>query len=611
MRRVNPPAPDDPDNENALRVTQSVAIVRQLPMVLVGNGFTSVIVNLALSTSYSFIARLPLVIGMWLLLLPVAYSWWRLHRRAIPEVVSQKRILKLTLYSGLIGWYWTACMLWYFPGAPPEIFAFLITGCGFLTVSSATILYMVPAACVLYAAPMMAATMYLATRSSSISSVWLILTVALMTVAIGWMLFANWKNFRTLFMLSRERELHAQNEARATLERSEFLENFSHEIRNPLTSIVGFAQLLDQASLTLSPEMTQYVKNIVTAGDAMRILLNDLLDVARLDVDHLKIQATPCQLSELLGNSIALMTLEADKKQLPVSLLIAHDVPDYLHVDSYRLRQVMFNLLSNAVKFTQQGHVDVLVSWSAHAANGGVLRIKVADTGPGMPPLDEKHRFERFSRLTPAASGNRDGAGLGLFISQELILRMGGELQLKSQAGYGSVFVITLALKISNAPTVAIPSAPEATLGLAAPTSPAVAAAADKMRILVADDMPMNRQLIRRILEGAGHTVTEASDGTQAIEAFRLQKFDLIFMDIEMSDIDGTVVTQTLRQQCPHNRQTPVIAVTGHLGFNQLAEFREAGIDDCLHKPLSRSALLEIVGRWEHRVSDASAMLLH
>ena len=617
MRHVGSPDLDDPDNENALRVTQSVAIVRQLPMVLVGNGFTSIIVSLALSTSYSFGERLPLVIGMWTLLLPVAYSWWRLHRRAVPKVVSRKRILKLTLYSGLIGWYWTACMLWYFPGVPPEIFAFLITGCGFLTVSSATILYMVPAACALYAVPMMAATMYLATRSNSISSTWLMMTVSLMTTAISWMLFANWKNFRTLFMLSRERELHAQKEARATLERSEFLENFSHEIRNPLTSIVGFAQLLDQAGHTLSPEITQYAKNIVTAGDAMRILLNDLLDVARLDVDHLKIQATPCQLGELLRNAIALMTLEADKKQLPFRLLISPNVPDYLYADSYRLRQVVLNLLSNAVKFTEQGHVDVLVSWKPGVADDGVLQIKVADTGPGMLPLDENHRFKRFSRLTPTASGNRDGAGLGLFISQELILRMGGELQLKSQAGYGSVFVITLALKKSNVPTVAIPSASAASIDLTVPARPAVAeapataATMDTMRILIADDMPMNRQLLARILESAGHTVTEAPDGTQAIEACRLQKFDLIFMDIEMPDIDGAVVTQTLRLQCPHNQRTPVIAVTGHLGFNQLAEFRQAGIDDCLHKPLSRSALLDIVGRWKHRESDASAKLLH
>ena len=613
MRRVSSPDLDDPDNENALRVTQSVAIVRQLPMVLVGNGLTSIIISLALSTSYSFVERLPLVIGMWTLLLPVAYSWWRLHRRAVPKVVSRKRILKLTLYSGLIGWYWTACMLWYFPGVPPEIFAFLITGCGFLTASSATILYMVPAACVLYAVPMMAATMYLATRSNSISSTSLMMTVSLMTTAISWMLFANWKNFRTLFMLSRERELHAQKEARATLERSEFLENFSHEIRTPLTSIVGFAQLLDQADHTLSPEMTQYARNIVTAGDAMRILLNDLLDIARLDVDHLKIQATPCQLGELLRNAIALTTLEADKKKLPIRLLISHDVPDCLYVDSYRLRQVVLNLLSNAVKFTEQGRVDVLVSWKPGITDDGVLQIKVADTGPGMLPLDENHRFKRFSRLTSAASGNRDGAGLGLFISQELILRMGGELQLKSQAGYGSVFVITLALKTANAPTVAIPSAPVATIDLAAPAppTPAASAAADMMQILIADDMPMNRQLLRRILEAAGHTVMEAPDGTQAVEACRLQKFDLIFMDIEMPDIDGVEVTHTLRRQCPHNQRTPVVAVTGHVGFNQLAEFREAGIDDCLHKPLSRSALLEMVGRWQHRESHASAMLLH
>ena len=616
MLSVMPLGPDDPDNKNALRVTQSVAIVRQLPMVLLGNGLTSAIISMALSSSYSIVERLPLIVGMWLLLLPVASSWWRLHRRDIPEFVSRDRILKLTIYSGLLGWYWTACMLWYLPGAPPETFAFLIAGCGFLTVSSAAVLYMVPVACVLYAAPMMVATMYLAARSSSNSSTSLMLTAALMTMAIGWMLYANWKNFRTLFMLSRERELRAQKEARATLARSEFLENFSHEIRNPLTSIVGFAQLLEQAGHTLSPEMTQYAKNIVTAGDAMRILLNDLLDIARLDVDHLKIQATPCQLSELLRNAVALMTLEADKKKLPIRLLMSPDVPDYLYADSYRLRQVVLNLLSNAVKFTEQGHVDILVSWKPGATDDGVLQIKVADTGPGMLPLDENHRFKRFSRLTPTASGNRDGAGLGLFISQELILRMGGKLQLKPQAGYGSVFVITLAMKTSNAPTVPIPSAPGAITDLAVPAAPAVAKAAattattDTMRILIADDMPMNRQLLRHILEAAGHTITAAPDGTQAIEACRLQKFDLIFMDIEMPDIDGTVVTQTLRRQCPHNQRTPVVAVTGHVGFNQLAEFREAGIDDCLHKPLSRSALLEMVSRWRHRKSDASAILL-
>ena len=191
MPSVMPLVPDDTYNENALRVTQSVAIVRQLPMVLIGNGLTSVIVSMALSSSYSFVERLPLVIGMWLLLLPVASSWWRLHKRANPEFVSRDRILKLTIYSGLIGWYWTVSMLWYFPGAPPDIFAFLIAGCGFLTVSSAAVLYMVPVACVLYATPMMVATMYLAARSGSTSSTSLMLTGALMTFAISWMLHAN------------------------------------------------------------------------------------------------------------------------------------------------------------------------------------------------------------------------------------------------------------------------------------------------------------------------------------------------------------------------------------------------------------------------------------
>lgn len=558
-----------------------------------GNGLSCMIGSMALSVSYTFMERLPLVVGMWILLAPVAISWWRLRQRPPPKKISRSRIRKLSLYSGLIGHYWAACMLWYIPNTPLDVFAFLVTGSGFIAAGSAAILYVVPRACILYAAPMMGASLYLTATSGSASAVPLTLAVVLMTFGIGWMLRANWLNFQAVFTLTEEKAVLLEKAARATEETSAFLENITHEIRNPLTSVIGFANLLQDADTKLSPDLRHYVKNILNAGEALKMLSNDLLDLAKIDQNHLKIQPTPFQLRVLLEDSASLVSLGLQAKNLGIELVVDREVPEWLYADSFRLRQVILNLLGNAIKFTEKGHVYVHASWASTVGDEGMLAIKLADTGPGIPKHARDLIFKRFFKLPNVTPGASEGTGLGLAISQELISRMGGTMELRpAEPAYKTVFGISLPTRRLEPQK----SNPVAAASLATPV--------EQRNILVADDMPANRELMRTILESAGHAVTEVANGTQAITQCTVQKFDLIFMDIDMPGIDGVMATHLLRSQSPENRHTPVVAVTGHIGKSQHAEFLEAGMNDYLSKPLTRLAILGKVDIWAAHSND-------
>lgn len=595
MKTILPQSQEKEISQNTIRVSQSVAIIRQMPMVLIGNILTGAVAAIALDASYSFIELLPLILGIMILFFPVAQSWLRLRRRPVPLTVSRRRILKLTIHSGLIGLFWAICMLYYLPGIPADLFGLLITGCGFLAAGSVAVLYTAPIACLLYSVPIMGVSLYLTIRSGFPQTVLLIIEVMFMVIGIGWMLHANWRNFQDLVKLSKEKELDMQKVAQQMRDRSEFLENCSHEIRNSLTSIIGFTNLLQNEDRNLQSNLRQYAKNISNGAEALRVHLNDVLDMARMDNNHLEIKLAPIQIKALLDDITSLISLEANAKKLPIHVSIGPEVPGWLLADAYRLKQVLFNLLSNAIKFTHHGHVDITVTWESGYADQGSLTVKVADTGPGIPQGTEHTLFKRFTKLNESRS--REGAGLGLFISQQLISKMGGELKTNSEKGYGAVFIVQLILcKVAGLSTTTSYERSSTLINF-------------PKNILIADDLPSNRDLIRIILAADGHNVSEASDGTFALNQCALQKFDMIFMDINMPHLDGLMATKLIRRQCVLNFSTPVIAVTGYINESQANEFKDAGINDHLLKPLTRKELLtkvEIWGATDDRSSSTS-----
>ncbi|RZJ15601.1 MAG: hypothetical protein EOO54_18470, partial [Haliea sp.] len=447
------PPTHDQDALEALRVTQSVAIVRQMPMVLFGNGLSCLFASMAISGSYSFAERFPMVVGVWILLLPVAISWWRLRRRPPPARVSRNRIRKLTAYSAVLGFTLGGIMLWYLPGVPFEVSAVITMGCGFMAAGSAAILYIIPLACVLYATPIMLAALYLVATSGSSLALPITLLVGLMACGVGWMLYANWRNFHALVKVSHEKTQLLQAAAEAAAAKSEFLENMSHEIRNPLTSVIGYANLLRDAQSQLPVHLRPYVKNVVTGGEALKALLNDILDLAKLDANRIRLQPVPFRIRELLQDTVSLVSLSAQAKNLHIAAAFEPGMPHWLIADPFRLRQVMLNLLGNAIKFTPAGRVEITAAWTGAPHDAGQLIIRIADTGPGIADATRAVLFERFAELNAGAGSHTDGAGIGLAICQRLVRLMGGTISLEEAEGYGAVFAIALPAKASPVPS--------------------------------------------------------------------------------------------------------------------------------------------------------------
>lgn len=589
-----------PETENAqrdiaLRVAQSVAVVRQMPMVLFGNGGSCLIACLAMQPYYSWGKMTPLIVVIGLLLLPVTWNWWRLRRRPVPATVSRKRIVKLTVYSGLLGHWWGLMMLAYLPDLPHEVSAYIVMGAGFLCAGAAGILYVIPLACVLYSLPMLGAGIWVAATSGAPSALPVTLFLMLMGLGVVWMLQANWKSFHTLFVVSNEKTQLLEAAAQADALKSEFLENMSHEIRNPLASVIGYANLLRESEGRIPLELREYVRNVVTGGESLKVLLNDILDMAKLDAKNITLTPVPFEPREMLKDAMSLVMLSAQTKKLRLDVQVAPDLPGWLVADPFRLRQVLLNLMGNAIKFTARGRIDVRATWMGASADdmAGLLVMEVSDTGPGIPEATRCMLFQRFSRINESQPACPEGAGLGLAICQGLLVLMGGRIALTSRPGYGTSFTIEVPV-VRCAP----PRSQES--GFAA----LAAAASKRLHVLVVDDMQPNRELLQAQLHALGHSVDEASTGMQAVTLCMSELYDVILMDIDMPGVDGLMATRLLRSRCPLNFLTPVIAVTGHVASSHLEDFKAAGMDDHLVKPVSATALGTKVNVWSTRDAD-------
>jgi signal transduction histidine kinase/CheY-like chemotaxis protein len=341
---------------------------------------------------------------------------------------------------------------------------------------------------------------------------------------------------------------------RAAQEKSQFLANMSHEIRTPMNAVLGFSELL-AAELPAASRTSRYAKSIRTSAHSLLQLINDVLDLSKVEAGMIELHVEPASITELLEFLRTVFIQQAARKNLQLKFEPAAGLPATVLLDRSRIRQILVNLIGNAIKFTEEGEVSVRALWlvSPHSRGHGTLTFEVVDTGPGIPPGKQYEIFLPFSQVDPTRPAEREGSGLGLSIVKRLVERMGGSIDVQSSVGVGSTFRVRL-------PEMAI----TARLPMAARLDPDEHVDFNQLApavILVVDDNPTNRELLAGHFERTHHHVRYASSGQSAIESVREQKPDLVLMDLRMPDMDGRAALQEIHR-LPGAEILPIIAVT-------------------------------------------------
>lgn len=365
-------------------------------------------------------------------------------------------------------------------------------------------------------------------------------------------------------------------------EKSSFLAMMSHEIRTPLNAILGFGELI--GTRAKDPLTGRYANSIVSSGQALLQLLNDILDISKVDSGMSELQLAPVSLKELFRSVTRLFQETATKKQLILQTDLAEDLPDSFLLDESRLRQVLINLVSNAIKYTQGGEVRLLAQGEPDPEDRSIwnLRLTVADTGPGLSPDEQTTIFQPFVRNDRDIQSDVEGMGLGLSIVRRFVEFMQGEVTVQSHPGHGSTFTVNFKrVEVSNRLPIAAVSNDE----------PVDFDALEPSKILAVDDNQTNLELVRSIFLSSHHQVFVAANGKEALEMIETIEPDLVLMDIRMPEMDGVTALKAIRNERRHHL-LPVIAVTASSRVEDDVPKR-SGFDGSVRKPFSRRELYD------------------
>ncbi len=387
---------------------------------------------------------------------------------------------------------------------------------------------------------------------------------------------------------NKELTIALEKAKRAEKTKGEFLANMSHEIRTPMNAIIGFSDML--AEQDCAAEQKEYVNIIRDSAKNLLDLINDILDFSKIEAHQLDIEINECSLGRILSFIDSTMKPQTKNKSFDFKIVESNGLPERIRTDPSRLRQCLINLTSNAVKFTEKGHVYVNVSLT-NRNNQPYIRFDVEDTGIGIPRDKQEAIFGLFTQANGGTTRKYGGTGLGLTITKQLAELLGGELTLTSEEGKGSIFslVIPAGLDVTKQPSL------DMCIDHIEPRKKETGQSEFTGHILVAEDVKTNQMLIKLLLKQMGLEVTIAEDGSEVVQKALVQQFDLIFMDIQMPNMNGYEATRKLRNE---GVKTPIIALTASAMSGDEGKCICAGCDDYLSKPLDRRKLLEKIRKY-------------
>ena len=389
-------------------------------------------------------------------------------------------------------------------------------------------------------------------------------------------LAGSWQQLLTARREAEKRQLAAEAANRA---KSEFLATMSHELRTPLNAVLGMVQVLSEDALT--QRQKEHLKVIRRSSESLLAVLNDLLDLSKIEAHALDLELTEFDLGHLVRGVVAAYRALGEKKGLTFDFEVTAEARGKYVGDSARIRRVLYSLCENAVKFTHEGGITLLVD---RGPNGVVLRV--SDTGIGIADHDLKCLFAGFFQADSSLTRKHGGAGVGLSICQELTKLMGGSLEVSSAPGAGSTFTVVLPLDLAPEPKAQMPVAE-------APEQEAL----PEIRVLAAEDNPTNQLVLKLLLAQGGVEPSLVVNGQEALAAWEHEHWDLILMDIQMPCMSGVEATLAIRarEALTGRRRTPIVAVTANAMTHQIAEYKAAGMDGVVSKPVSLANLFEVM----------------